>query len=72
MLKNMVNRTKYVLGGEEGGLDTQMGVLVTVALLVATIIFAFKDKIGGMFDKAGGVVEDMGDDISNVDTGEYK
>jgi len=72
MLNNMVSRAKYVLEGEEGDLNTQMVVLVTAALLVATIIFAFKDKIGGMFDKAGGVVDDMGDDVSNVDTGEYK
>lgn len=68
MLKKITKRTQYVLKGEEGDLNTQMVVLVTLALLVATIFFIFKDKIGGFFEKAGGTVDDMGDDIQ-IDTG---
>ncbi len=68
MLKEITKRTQYVLKGEEGDLNTQMVVLVTLALLVATIFFLFKDKIGEFFEKAGGTVEKMGNDIE-IDTG---
>lgn len=68
MLKNMVSRTRYVLKGEEGDLNTQMVVLVTLALLVATILFVFKDKIGEFFGNAGDEVDKMGEGME-VDMG---
>ena len=71
MLRNMIKRTQYVLRGEEGDLNTQMVVLVTLALLVATILFVFKDKIGEFFGSAGDEVDKMGEGM-NVDMGDWE
>ena len=56
MLKAIRERSNYVLKGEQGSLTTEQIVLISVALVLATILFAFKDQIKGFLEKAGNTV----------------
>ena len=55
-VRNVIKRSSHVLRGECGSLTTEQIVLISVALVLATILLAFKDQIKGFLTKAGNTV----------------
>ena len=44
-MKNLMNRIKYVMQGEDGASNLEIVVWFSVVLVIATALFAFKDAI---------------------------
>lgn len=44
-MKNLVNKAKYVLKGEDGASNLEIVVWFSVVLMIATALFFFKDAI---------------------------
>lgn len=59
MLKTIQERANYVLKGEQGSLTTEQIVLISLALMLATLLFAFKDEIKGFLTNAGKTVNGL-------------
>lgn len=49
----LFKRAKYVVGGEDGSLSLEQIILISVALVIATALFAFRGKITDFLGKAG-------------------
>lgn len=45
-MKNLINRAKHVVGGEEGASNIEIVVWIVVVLVIAVALFAFRDQIG--------------------------
>ncbi|HCL4480275.1 TPA: hypothetical protein N2D99_002363 [Clostridium botulinum] len=58
-MKNLINKAKYVLNGEEGASNVEIIVWISVVLVIATALFIFKDKIVGFLGKAGDRVDGL-------------
>lgn len=52
-MKNVLNRAKFVCGGEEGASNMEIVVWIGVVLVIATALFAFKDQVTGFLTKSG-------------------
>lgn len=59
MIKNLVERSKYVCGGEEGASNIEIVIWIVVVLVIAVALFAFRDKIEGLLGTASGDVGGM-------------
>lgn len=44
-MKNLINRVKYVMQGEDGASNLEIVVWFSVVLVIATALFLFKDAI---------------------------
>jgi len=44
-MKELFNRAKYVLNGEEGASNVEIIVWMSVVLVIATVLFLFKDAV---------------------------
>lgn len=44
-MKSLLGRAKYVLGGEDGASNVEIIVWISVVLVLATILFLFRDQI---------------------------
>lgn len=52
MLKNFINRTKNVLNGDSGASNVEIIVWISVVLVLATVLFLFRDSISAFIKKA--------------------
>lgn len=50
-MKNLINRAKYVVTGEEGSI-VEWVVLISVVLVLSTVLFLFRDSIREFFERA--------------------
>lgn len=58
-MKNLMNRAKYVLEGEEGASNIEIIVWISVVLVIATALFAFRDSIKNFLGKSKGQVDGL-------------
>ena len=47
-----MNKLNYVLGCEDGSSNVEIIVWISVVMVIATVLFAFKDKIMGFITAA--------------------
>lgn len=55
-MKNMIERAKFVCGGEEGASNVEIIVWITVVLVIATFLFIFRSKITDFLTSSGNSV----------------
>jgi len=58
-MKELFNRAKYVLNGEEGASNVEIIVWMSVVLIIATVLFLFKDSVVGFVNKVIGKVDGL-------------
>lgn len=58
-MKNVMNRAKFVCGGEEGASNIEIVVWIGVVLVIATLLFAFKGQIANFLTGAGTEVNNL-------------
>lgn len=63
-MKNVMNRAKFVCGGEEGASNIEIVVWIGVVLLIATALFAFREQITGFLGKSGVEVDSMNHNVT--------
>lgn len=51
-MTNLINRAKYAVSGEDGASNLEIIVWFSVVLVIATILFVFRDAITGFIEKA--------------------
>lgn len=56
-----MNRAKYVLEGEDGASNIEIIVWISVVLVIATVLFLFRDSITKFINKAIKKVDDFKD-----------
>ena len=49
---NLVERAKFAVAGEKGASNVEIVVWISVVLVIATILFIFRDAIRGFLNKA--------------------
>jgi Flp pilus assembly pilin Flp len=59
VMKNLWNRAKYVLKGEDGASNIEIIVWISVVLVIATALFMFRDSIKNFLGKAKGQVDNL-------------
>lgn len=59
-MKNLVNRAKYVLNGEEGASNVEIIVWFSVVFVVATVLFAFRQQVTGF-------ITDIATNVQNLE-----
>jgi hypothetical protein len=55
-MKELFNRAKYVLDGEEGASNVEIIVWMSVVLVIATVLFLFKDAVVTFINKVIGQI----------------
>lgn len=58
-MKNMMERAKFVCGGEEGASNVEIIIWITVVLVIATALFAFREEIVGFLSDSGKSVDGL-------------
>jgi Flp pilus assembly pilin Flp len=58
-MTNLMNRAKYVLKGEEGASNIEIIVWISVVLVIATALFAFRDSISKFLGNSKGKVDGL-------------
>ena len=58
-MKNLMKRANYVLKGEDGASNIEIIVWISVVLVIATALFAFRDKISQFLNKSSGKVNSL-------------
>ena len=53
---NLIERAKFVTQGEKGASNVEIVVWISVVLVIATILFLFRDAIKNFLNKATGQV----------------
>ncbi len=48
----MMNKFNYVFSGEDGSSNVEIIIWISVVLVLATVLFLFRDAISGVIDKA--------------------
>lgn len=56
---NLIERAKFVAEGERGASNVEIVVWISVVLVIATILFLFRDAITGFLNKATGKVDSL-------------
>jgi hypothetical protein len=64
-MKNLMNRAKFVCGGEEGASNMEIIVWIGVVLVIASALFLFKDNILNFLTGAGASVNGLDTGINN-------
>lgn len=59
-MKNLFEKAKYVLEGEEGASNVEIIVWMSVVLIIATVLYLFKDSVVGFVKKVIGRVDNLG------------
>jgi hypothetical protein len=59
-MKNLLNRVSYVMDGEEGSSNVEIVVWISVVLIIATVLYLFKDAIIGFLNRAINRVNNLG------------
>lgn len=52
LVKNLLNRAKYVLNGEDAASNIEIIIWISVVLMIATALYAFKGAIIGFITNA--------------------
>lgn len=60
-MRKIMNRAKYVLEGEDGASNIEIIVWISVVLVIATVLFLFRDSITKFINKAIKKVDDFKD-----------
>lgn len=58
-MKNLINRAKFVLNGEEGASNVEIIVWISVVLVIASALFYFRDAIVGFVEGSTAEVDKM-------------
>lgn len=58
-MKELFNRAKYVLEGEEGASNVEIIVWMSVVLILATVLYLFKDSVWGFIERVIGRVDGL-------------
>lgn len=66
MMKSLVDRTKHVVGGEEGASNIEIVVWIVVVLVIAVALFAFRDQIGKFLTSSTDNVKGMDTEIKKT------
>lgn len=59
IMKNLMNRAKYVLEGEDGASNVEIIIWISICLVIATALFAFRKSITAFLTKAKGQVDGL-------------
>lgn len=59
-MKNLMNRVSYVMDGEDGASNVEIVVWISVVLIIATVLYYFKDAIIGFLQRANSRVNGLG------------
>lgn len=58
-MKNLLNRAKFVLDGEDGASNVEIIVWISVVLVLATVLFLFRDTIEQFINNAIGRINEF-------------
>lgn len=58
-MKNMIERAKFVCGGEEGASNVEIIIWISVVLVIATVLFVFRTSITGFLGKSTAEVDTL-------------
>lgn len=58
-MKQMLERAKYVCGGEEGASNVEIIIWISVVLVIATVLFVFRKSITDFLTKSSGEVDNL-------------
>lgn len=58
-MKNLMNRAKHVLNGEDGASNIEIIVWISVVLVIATALFLFRDAISNFLGQSTGKVNKL-------------
>ncbi len=70
-MKNLMNRVSYVMDGEDGASNVEIVVWISVVLIIATVLYLFKDAIIGFLQRAINRVNNLGVGNAAADNQEY-
>ena len=70
-MKSLLNKISYVMDCEDGASNVEIVVWISVVLIIATVLYLFKDAIIGFLNKAIGRVDNLGVGNANVGVGQY-
>ena len=56
-MENLLSRADFVLRGEDGASNVEIIVWISVVLVIATVLFAFRGQITAFITKAGAEVD---------------
>ncbi len=59
-MKNLLNRINYVMDSEDGASNVEIVVWISVVLIIATVLYLFKDSIIGFLQRAITRVNNLG------------
>ncbi len=68
-MKNFMNRINYVMDSEDGASNVEIVVWISVVLIIATVLYLFKDAIIGFLQRAINRVNNLG--VGNAATGDH-
>lgn len=51
-MKNLFNRAKHVMTGEDGASNIEIIVWISVVLVIATVLYLFRDAVTAFINKA--------------------
>ena len=66
-MKNLMNRVSYVMDGEDGASNVEIVVWISVVLIIATVLYLFKDAIIGFLNRAINRVNGLGTGNATAD-----
>ena len=61
----LFNRAKYVISGEDGASNLEIIVWMSVVLVIAGFLFAFRNQIGRFLNNVTGKVGEMNNTLTN-------
>lgn len=67
-MKNLMNRVSYVMDGEDGASNVEIVVWISVVLIIATVLYLFKDAIIGFLQRAINRVNGLGSGKNSANT----
>lgn len=71
-MKSLLNRVNYVMEGEDGASNVEIVVWISVVLIIATVLYLFKDAIIGFLERAVNRVNGLGAGVEKDGTaGDY-
>lgn len=59
-MKSFLNKIHYVMDGEDGASNVEIVVWISVVLIIATVLYLFKDAIIGFLERAINRVNGLG------------
>lgn len=63
-MKNMMERAKFVCGGEEGASNVEIIIWISVVFVLALALYAFSDRIEGFLTDSGTSVNELSNEVN--------